>query len=30
MIRLAKEYDAEAIIDIRKEIILSENTTSVA
>jgi RimJ/RimL family protein N-acetyltransferase len=27
MIRLAKEFDAEAIIDIRKEIILSENTT---
>ncbi|PFR90543.1 GNAT family N-acetyltransferase [Bacillus cereus] len=27
MIRLAKEIDAEAIIDIRKEIILSETTT---
>ncbi|GAB6611404.1 MULTISPECIES: GNAT family N-acetyltransferase [Bacillus] len=27
MIRLAKEIDAESIIDIRKEIILSETTT---
>ena len=27
MIRLAKEADAEAIMNIRKEIILSENTT---
>jgi hypothetical protein len=27
MIRLAKEFDAESIIDIRKEIILSEKTT---
>ncbi|PFZ65182.1 GNAT family N-acetyltransferase [Bacillus wiedmannii] len=27
MIRLAKEVDAESIIDIRKEIILSETTT---
>ena len=27
MIRLAKEIDAEAIMDIRKEIILSETTT---
>lgn len=27
MIRLAKEFDAESIIDIRKEIILSETTT---
>lgn len=27
MIRLAKETDAEAIMDIRKEIILSETTT---
>lgn len=27
MIRLAEEFDAEAIIDIRKEIILSANTT---
>jgi RimJ/RimL family protein N-acetyltransferase len=27
VIRLAKEFDAEAIIDIRKEIILSETTT---
>ncbi len=27
MIRLAKEIDAESIIDIRKEIILSKTTT---
>lgn len=27
MIRLAKEIDAEAIMDIRKEIILSKTTT---
>lgn len=27
MIRLAKEVDAESIMDIRKEIILSETTT---